>query len=261
MKKIVALVVCLVGLASFSYASDGSFERIKTAGRLVIGLDDAFPPMGYRVAGGTLVGFDVDAAEELGRRLGIEIQWKPVAWSGVVLSLNLKMFDCIWNGMTITPERQEKVAFTRPYIMDGQVAIVRFSENRFNSIQDLDGAVVGVQKASSAVKAVEKMAATPGEVKTYGDNPKALMDLAAGFTDAVVMDNVAGRHAISKRMGRFKILPGNITMEPFGIAFRKADADLLNTVQETLDDMVADGTMAKISRKWFGQDITTPEKW
>ncbi|WDP90570.1 MAG: amino acid ABC transporter substrate-binding protein [Desulfobacter sp.] len=261
MKKIFVLVVCLLSLASLSYAADTSFDRIKAEGKLVIGLDDSFPPMGYRVADGTLVGFDVDAAEELGRRLGIKIEWKPTAWSGVVHSLNSKMFDCIWNGMTITPERQEKVAFTKPYIMDGQIAVVRFSEKRFKSYKDLEGAVVGAQKDSSAVKAIEKMTAKPKEVKEYADNPKALLDLEAGRTDAVVIDNVAGRHFISKRIGKFKVLPGNISKEPFGIAFRKADAELLNMVQKTIDEMIADGTLAKISTKWFGDDITNPEKW
>ena len=264
MKKIVVFIICLislVALASLSYAGDSSLDRVKKEGKLVIGLDDSFPPMGYRIADGTLVGFDVDAAEELGRRLGIEIVWKPTAWSGVVHSLNSKMFDCIWNGMTITPERQEKVAFTRPYIMDGQIAVVRFNEKRFRTPADLGGSVVGAQKDSSAIKAIEKMPNPPKAVKEYADNPKALLDLEAGRTDAVVIDNVAGRHAISKRIGRFKALPGNISKEPFGIAFRKADADLLAEVQKTIDEMIADGTMAKISKKWFAEDITDPEKW
>ncbi|MDD9302902.1 MAG: amino acid ABC transporter substrate-binding protein [Desulfobacter sp.] len=261
MKKILVLLACLFALSSVCYAGDGSLDRIKESKKLVIGLDDSFPPMGYRVADGTLVGFDVDAAQEVGKRLGLEIVWKPTAWSGVVHSLNSKMFDCIWNGMTITPERQEKVAFTKPYIMDGQIAVVRFAEKRFKTHKDLGNTIIGAQKDSSAIKAIGKMENQPKEVKEYADNPKALLDLEAGRTDAVVIDNVAGRHAISKRIGKFKALPGNISKEPFGIAFRKADADLLNAVQKTIDEMIADGTMAKISKKWFAEDITNPEKW
>ncbi|MCG8620130.1 MAG: amino acid ABC transporter substrate-binding protein [Desulfobacterales bacterium] len=261
MKKILILIISVLALASLAHAGDGSYDRIKSRGELVIGLDDAFPPMGFRVADGSLVGFDVDAAHELGKRLDINIVWKPTAWSGVVHSLNSKMFDCIWNGMTITPERSEKVAFTRPYIMDGQVAVVRFSEKRFKTYKDLGGAVLGAQKDSSAMKAIEKLPAKPAQVKEYADNPKAMLDLEAGRTDAVIIDNVAGRHIISKRIGKFKVLPGTISKEPFGIAFRKADADLRNKIQETIDAMIADGTMAKISKKWFAEDITNPEKW
>ena len=111
------------------------------------------------------------------------------------------------------------------------------------------------------MKAVEKLPGKPAQVKEYADNPKAMLDLEAGRTDAVVIDNVAGRHIISKRIGKFKVLPGTISKEPFGIAFRRADTDLRSKVQETIDAMIADGTMAEISKKWFAEDITDPETW
>lgn len=261
MKKIFAFVACMLAVSTFCLAGDTSFEHIKAKGTLRIGLDDSFPPMGFRIEDGTLVGFDVDAAEELGKRLGIQIQWKPTAWDGVIHALNSNMFDCIWNGMTITEERAKKVAFTKPYILDGQVAIVRFNETRFTSYKDLGGKVIGAQKGSSAIKAIEKLPVKPKEVKEYTDNPKALLDLEIGRIDAVIIDNVTGRDAISKRIGKFKTLPGFISKEPFGVAFRKADTQLLNMVQKTIDEMVADGTMAKISMKWFAEDITDPSAW
>lgn len=261
MKKILILMACVLSVAVVSFAGDGSFDKIKSKGELVIGLDDSFPPMGYRVADGTLVGFDIDAAEELGKRLGIKIVWQPTAWDGVIHSLNSKKFDCIWNGMTITEERAQKVNFTKPYILDGQVAVVRFGETRFSSFTDLGNAKVGAQKGSSAIKAIEKLPAKPAVVKEYTDNPKALLDLEAKRIDAVIIDNVTGRDAISKRVGKYKTLPGFISKEPFGVAFRKADGDLLKVVQKTIDEMVADGTMAKLSRKWFAEDITDPTKW
>jgi polar amino acid transport system substrate-binding protein len=163
--------------------------------------------------------------------------------------------------MTITEERAAKVNFTKPYIIDGQVAVVRFKDNRFSSYKDLGNMKVGVQKGSSALKAVDKLPAKPSEVKQYTDNPKALLDLSAARIDAVIIDNVTGRDAISKRIGEYKTLPGFISREPFGVAFRKDDADLLAKIQETIDAMVADGEMAKISQKWFAEDITNPSKW
>ncbi len=261
MKKIIVLITCILAVSTLAFAGDGSLDIIKAKSELVIGLDDSFPPMGYRIADGTLVGFDIDAAEELGKRLGVKIVWKPTAWAGVIHSLNSKMFDCIWNGMTITEERAGKVNFTKPYILDGQVAIVRFTEKRFKTYKELGGTIIGAQKGSSAIKAIEKLPSKPSAVKEYTDNPKALLDLEAGRIDAVVIDNVTGRDAISKRIGKFKTLPGFISKEPFGVAFRKSDGDLLNAIQKTIDEMVADGTMAKISRKWFAEDITDPSKW
>ncbi|MBU1168589.1 MAG: amino acid ABC transporter substrate-binding protein [Proteobacteria bacterium] len=261
MKKIIILVSCILAVSTLVAAGDASFDTIKAKGELRIGLDDSFPPMGYRIDDGTLTGFDIDAAEELGKRLGIKIVWTPTAWDGVIHALNSGMFDCIWNGMTITPERAEKVLFTKPYILDGQVAVVRFDEKRFTSYKDLGGKIIGAQKGSSAIKAIEKLPVKPSAVKEYTDNPKALLDLEAGRIDAVIIDNVTGRDTISKRIGKFKTLPGFISKEPFGVAFRQADAQLLNTIQKTIDDMVADGTMAKISMKWFAEDITDPSKW
>ena len=262
-KKIVGFFSGMLILACTvsAFAGDGSFKRVKTQGSLTIGLDDAFPPMGFRTDKGTLVGFDIDAAEEVGKRLGIKINWQPTAWDGVMHSLNAKKFDCIWNGMTITEERKKEVAFTKPYKMDGQVAVIRFGENQFKKLADLKGAKVGVQKGSSALEAVKKLPAAPSEVREYEDNPKALLDLESKRLDTVIIDDATGRDFIAKRPGKFQILAGNITKEPFGVAFRKEDVELREKVQKTLDAMVKDGTMGKISKKWFGEDITNPKKW
>jgi polar amino acid transport system substrate-binding protein len=261
MKKLFMLCALLLCLTSTAMAADGSWTQVKAAGKLVLGLDDAFPPMGFRDASGKLVGFDIDTATELGKRLGIAIEWQPTAWDGVIHALNAKKFDGIWNGMTITEERAKQVAFTKPYIMDGQVAVVKFTEKRFKKLADLKAVKVGAQKGSSALNAVKKLPAEPTELKEYEDNPKALLDLEAGRIDVVVIDNVTGRDFIAKRPGQFKILPGFISKEPFGVAFRKDDTELRLKVQKTLDAMVKDGSMAKISRKWFAEDITNPKKW
>ena len=209
MKKRISLIVGLavaaaLTLADAAFCADGSWGRVKGAGELVIGLDDAFPPMGFRREDGSLVGFDIDLAEAVGKRLGVKIVWQPTAWDGVIHSLNSKKFDCIWNGMTITPERAAKVSFTKPYVMDGQVAIVRFKETRFKDVADLGGAVIGAQKGSSALGAVAKMPKAPAEVKEYAANPKALLDLEAGRLDAGGIDNVVGRFAVANRLGKFK---------------------------------------------------------
>ncbi|UFS70123.1 amino acid ABC transporter substrate-binding protein [Geomonas sp. RF6] len=263
MKKFVVLLAAMLvaAIATSALAADGSFARVKSAGKMVIGLDDAFPPMGYRDDSGKLVGFDIDTAEEVGKRLGIKIEWQPTAWDGVIHSLNAKKFDAIWNGMTITDERAKEVAFTKPYIMDGQIAVVRFNEKRFKALKDLKNVKVGAQKGSSALSSVKKLPTAPAELKEYEDNPKALLDLEAGRLDVVVMDNVTGRDFIAKRPGKFKVIPGFISKEPFGIAFRKEDVELRGQVQKTLDKMVKDGSLAKISRKWFAEDITNPKKW
>ena len=254
-----ATALCLMAVSAL--AADGSWERIEKAGQMVIGLDDAFPPMGFRDDSGKLVGFDIDVAEEAGKRLGIKIVLQPAAWEGVINSLYAKKFDCIWNGMTITAERQQQVAFSKPYLMDGQIAIVRLDEQVIKTHDDLGGKNVGVQAGSPALEAAKALPKAAAEIKEYDTNPKAFLDLEADRLDSVVVDSVAGRYYMASRPGQFRALPGQITKEPFGVAFRQEDAALLAKIQQTIDAMIVDGTMGTLSRKWFGEDVTNPAEW
>lgn len=263
MKKAVIflLAVLVFAFAAIAQAGDSSWEQVKAKGVLAIGLDDAFPPMGFRLDDGTLTGFDIDSAEEVGKRLGLKIEWQPTAWDGVIHSLNAKKFDCIWNGMTITPERSAEVLFTKPYIMDGQIAVISMGNKDVKSSKDLGGKVVGVQKGSPALEAAKTLKPAPSDIREYDTNPKAFLDLESGRIASVVVDNVSGRYYIAQRPGKYLALTGFISSEPFGVAFRKNDVALRDMIQKTIDEMVADGTMSKISRKWFGEDITNPKKW
>lgn len=260
MKRILTLLIVLAALcAAVTAQADDSWEKVQAKGELVIGLDDAFPPMGFRTDDGKLVGFDIDAAEEVGRRLGVKVVWQPTAWKGVINSLNSNKFDAIWNGMTITEERAAQVLFTQPYMMDGQIAVVRMDESDIKALEDLGGKNVGVQAGSPALEAAKSLPMAPAQIREYDDNPKAFLDLESGRLDSVVVDNLSGLYFTAAQPGKYKSLPGFITKEPFGVAFRKADVNLRDKVQETLDAMVADGTMGEISIKWFGEDITNPE--
>ena len=92
--------------------ADNSLNDIKNKKELIVGLDDNFPPMGFRGKSGEIVGFDIDMAKEVGKRLGVKVTFKPVEWDGIILSLNNKDIDVIWNGLTITDKRKEQIAFS-----------------------------------------------------------------------------------------------------------------------------------------------------
>lgn len=262
MKRILIMLFVLAALClTVSAQADDSWKNIQAKGEMVIGLDDAFPPMGFRTDDGKLVGFDIDAAEEAGRRLGIKIVWQPTAWEGVINSLNSNKFDAIWNGMTITDERAQQVLFTKPYMMDGQIALVRMNEAGVKELKDLGGKQIGVQAGSSAVEAAKSLPVAPAAVREYDDNPKAFLDLESGRLDAIVVDNLSGLYFTAAQPGKFKSLPGFISKEPFGVAFRMNDVALRDQIQGAIDAMIKDGTLGKISTKWFGEDITNPEKF
>jgi len=201
---------------------------------IVIGLDDNFPPMGFRDDKNELIGFDIDLAKEAGNRI-----------------------DVLWNGLTITEERKANILFTKPYLENRQIIVVA-EKSPITSKAQLKGKVVGVQDGSSAVEAVQKDEATAKsvkELKKFGDNVTALMDLSAGRLDALVVDEIVGRYYTAKKPGEYRVLEDNFGTEEYGVGTRKGDTELSAKLDKALDDMKADGTAAKISTQWFGKDI------
>jgi polar amino acid transport system substrate-binding protein len=227
------------------------------AAMIVVGLDDNFPPMGFRDESNTLVGFDIDLASEAGKRLGAEVSFKPIDWNAKEAELSSKRVDVLWNGLTITDARKEKILFTTPYLENRQIIIVT-EGSPVNSKADLAGKVVGVQDGSSAIEAVEKDAATAKslqELKKFGDNVTALMDLSVGRLDALVVDEVVGRYYTTKKPGEYRVLEENFGTEDYGVGTRKDDTELMARLQKAMDEMKNDGSAAAISTKWFGKDI------
>ena len=222
------------------------------AGKFVIGLDDNFPPMGFRNDKQELVGYDIDMAREAARRMGMEADFKPIDWSAKEAELNGRRVDALWNGMTITEERKKNVAFTRPYMENHQIIVVT-AASPIHAKADLAGKGVGVQDGSSAVEAVAKdpVSRQMKEIKKFGDNVAALMDLTTGRLDAVVVDEVVGRYYTSRKAGQYRILSDNFGSEEYGVGLRKDDKALLAKLDAALDAMKADGTAQKIAAKWF----------
>lgn len=235
--------------------AEDALARVKAAGKLVAGLDDAFPPFGFRDEKNNLVGFDIDLGNALAERLGIKIEWQPTEWSGVIMSLKSKKFDVIWSGMSITPEREKEVNFTKPYIGSAQIIIVKTSNKDINSKDNLKGKVVGTQLGSTGETAAKKLEGLK-ELKTFDVFTEAINDLNIGRLDAVVIDDVTARYYLQKQPGAFRILDDILSYEPMGIATRKEDTTLLDALNKELQAMIADGTYAKISEKWFGEDMS-----
>ncbi len=264
MKRAVFFVVgfafCLVAvLSTHTYAAgDDSWEKVKAKGKLVIGIDDAFPPMEFRNEKNELVGFDIDASRELCKRLGIKVEHVPTAWKGVIMSLKTKKFDIIWSGMSVTEEREKEIAFTKPYIMEKQVIVVKADNKQIKGLKDLGAeTMVGVQLGSTSEEALAKLNKQFKEIKKYDTNTNAFMDLKIGRIDALAVDELVGRYYLSQKPGEYRVLSESLLSEPIGIGLRQEDVSLKNKIQKTLDGMFKDGTMKKISIKWFGDDITT----
>lgn len=225
--------------------------------KIVVGLDDNFPPMGFRDEKNELIGFDIDMAREASKRLGVEVEFKPIDWSAKEAELSGKRVDVLWNGLTITEERKKNIDFTAPYMENHQIIVVA-ANSAIKTKADLAGKVVGAQEGSSAVDAIKKDEAvfkSFKDIKTFGDNVTALMDLTTGRLDAVVVDEVVGRYYVAKKPDVYAVLDDHFGTEDYGVGLRKDDTDLHGKLDKALADMKADGVAAKIAEQWFGKNI------
>jgi len=239
-------------------AGDTSLEDLKKRGVFVLGLDDSFPPLGFRDENNEIVGYDIDLAKEVAKRLGVTFKAQPIDWDAKEMELNTGKIDCIWNGFTITKDRENALAFTKPYLNNEQVLVVK-SDSGIISLAGMAGKVIGLQSGSSAQEAVEGNTTFLSSLKkqvTFKDNVTALNDLEIGGVDGVVMDSVVANYSITKTGKPLTVINEPLAKEEYGVAFRKSNIALRDEVQKTLEAMQQDGTVTALSNKWFGRDVS-----
>lgn len=231
-----------------------TLEQIKKDGVLKMGLNDTYPPMEFRDEMHNLVGFDVDLGQEIGKKLEVKTEIKTNDWSGIILSLKSKKYDMILSTMSITDERKKEINFSEPYIVGGQKLVVKKDEKNIKSEKDLKGKIIGCQMGTTGEVSASKIEGIK-ELKKYDGVTQAFSDLAVGRIDAVIADGQVAGYYLKKRSGDLILLDTKLTSEPVGIGFRKEDTDLRDKVQKALDDLKKEGTLSKLSEKWFGYDI------
>ncbi len=246
--------------AAESQAEETTAEEAKTTdgGTLIVGFDQDFPPMGFVGDDGEYTGFDLELAQEVAKRLGLEYKAQPIAWDSKDMELESGNIDCIWNGFTMTG-REDDYTWTEPYMANQQVFVVA-NDSDINSQADLAGKIVEVQADSSAeaaLKEAPELTATFKELLTTADYNTAFMDLEQGAVDAIAMDVIVAGYQIQQRNADFKILDDSLSEEEYGVGFKKDNTELRDKVQSTLEEMAEDGTLQEVSEKWFSKDVTT----
>ena len=246
--------------AAESQAEETTAEEAKTTdgGTLIVGFDQDFPPMGFVGDDGEYTGFDLELAQEVAKRLGLEYKAQPIAWDSKDMELESGNIDCIWNGFTMTG-REDDYTWTEPYMANQQVFVIA-NDSDINSQADLAGKIVEVQADSSAeaaLKEAPELTATFKELLTTADYNTAFMDLEQGAVDAIAMDVIVAGYQIQQRNADFKILDDSLSEEEYGVGFKKGNTELRDKVQSTLEEMAEDGTLQEVSEKWFSKDVTT----
>ena len=171
-----------------------------TEGRtLKVGLDDSFPPMGYRDDNNEIVGFDIDLAKAVCEYLGWEVEFIPIDWNAKEMELNSGNIDCIWNGMTLTQERIDAMSCSAPYLKNEQVLVVK-ADSDIATLADLAGKNIALQAGSSAedaLKGATELNASIAAANTFADNMLCFMDLNQGASDAVLVDSIVANWYIA----------------------------------------------------------------
>lgn len=257
MKKVTALMLCGVLAAGMLTGCGGKEEEGKT---FTVGFDAEFPPYGYADENGEYTGFDLEMAQAVCDLEGWELVKQPIDWDAKDMELSSGAIDCIWNGFTMDG-REDDYTWSDPYIDNSQVYVVA-ADSGISTPSDLAGKVVGVQKDSSALAALESeenaaLLASFGELTQYADYNTAFMDLEQGAVDAIAMDVIVAGYQIKQRNADFVILDESLSEEEYGVGFKKGNEELRDKVQGALEEMAADGTLKRISEEWFGEDITT----
>lgn len=215
---------------------------------LILGFDAAYPPYGFMDDSGEYVGFDIELAEEVCERRGWELVKQPIDWDVKDMELNSGSIDVIWNGFTMTG-REDSYTFSDPYV-DNSIVFVTRSEDSLNEKADLLDAVVMTQNDSSAHSALlddEDLTSSFASLELTPDYNTAFMSLESGAIDAIAVDiGVAQYQLASRGNDVFAMMEEPLSTEEYAIGFRKGETDFRDLVQETLDEMVEDGTFDEI---------------
>ncbi len=245
------------GAAATESKADESYNKIIEAGKLVLGLDATFKPMGYTDENDNIVGFDIDLATEVCNRLGVKLETYGVNWDTKEIDLDAGTIDCIWNGLSVSPARKEQMLMSDPYMKNEMIFTVN-SDSELKTLDDLKGKTIAVQNGSTAQEILAKSdLAADITVNELATNVEALNQLEMGMCDAVFLDSVVAKYEINTSKKAFTIMEEGLEEEEYAIGFRKGDQALCDKVEEVLSEMKADGTVEKLSTKWFGSDITT----
>lgn len=235
-----SLLVC-----SPVWAEDASdMDYVKENGKLVVGITD-FEPMDYKDENGDWVGFDADLAKAFAEKLGVDVEFVEIDWDNKVLELDAKSIDCVWNGMTLTDEVTSAMECSNAYCNNAQVVIVKADQaDKYQDVESLKDLSFAVEAGSAGEAEINKLEYSCTPVKAQSD---ALMEVAAGTSDAAVIDSLMAAAMVGEGTG-YEDLTYTVSLnsEEYGVGFRKG-SDLAEELNAFFKECYEDGTMKEIA--------------
>ena len=267
MSKRILVVTAAVSMAAAMMAMTAAADvNVDARTTFTVGFDAEYPPYGYMDENGDYTGFDLELAQAVCDLQGWELVKTPIAWDSKDAELDSGDIDCIWSGFTING-REDDYAWSLPYVDNSQVVIVP-EDAGITDLTGLAGKTVGVQADSAALHLLEEggdqadLGATFGTLQEFADYNTAFAELEAGGVDAVAMDVAVAKHHVDDTEG-FMILDEALNSEQYGIGFALDNEELRDQVNESLLELVSDGTYAELAEKYGLSDmvcLTAPEE-
>lgn len=256
MKKTLTSVLAIsaslgVLAACGSESTNSNSGSEETEAVITVGTEATYPPFTYKDKG-ELTGYDIDVLNEAAKRANFKVEYEAMDFKGLVPALDANRIDLIANQMSITPEREEKYAFSDPYAVSGARVIVASDNNDIKGIEDVEGKVVGSTQGSVYAKLAEEAGA---EVKYYKGANQVLQDLQVGRLDAALNDRLFILTELEKTGYDVKAV-GDIFNTSETAFMARQDNEVLGKLDEALKEMKEDGTIAEIGEKYFGEDIS-----
>ncbi len=227
------------------------------ANMLIIGLDDSFPPYGYRNENNEIEGLDIDLAKAVGEKIGMEVKFQPISWASKEQELNNGNIDCIWNGFAYSPDREKTMTLSRKYLK-GEMYFMLKGDSNVESQDELVGKKIGVQ--SGSVQEADLENSTFGkqvEIVPYADFLIACLDLEMGGIDAVYTSSTYGNYIIESKNKDYRTIPSYDISTASGtvIAFKLGNVELKEKIENALEQLEKEGKLDEISMKWLGNSM------
>lgn len=251
------------GDASSASSSSSAAEQTDTSGdfTLIVGYDNSYPPYGFIGDDGEPTGFDLDMAAEVAERNGWGIELSAIDWDAKDALLNQGTINCIWNGFTMEG-REDDYTFSEPYMLNGQVVVVR-ADSGIASFDDLAGKAVITQVDSAAYNVLAgedatqaDLAATFASLETIGEYNTAFMQLESGAVDAVACDLSIAAYQLAAKPDAYVQLDEFLSEEHYAVGFKKGDDATAEAVTEALRAMDEDGFVAELCNKYAADGIS-----
>ena len=241
-------------------SASGDDKSASATKKLIVGFDSAYPPYGYVGDDGSYTGFDLELAQEVGKRVGWEVQLEPIDWDAKDTLMNSGAINCIWNGFTIEG-REDDYTFSEPYMLNAQVVVVKKGSG-ISDLAGLAGKAVITQTDSAAYDvlagedaAQADVAATFASLETIGDYNTAFMQLETGAVDAVACDLSIAAYQLAAKPDAYEQLSEQLSSEHYAVGFKKGDEASATQVTDTLKAMDKDGFVKDLCDKYADQGM------